>query len=258
MPAPGKPVTKSNSMRFNDPKFAREYEARMTAEAYPGKLLDAAARELTGLERLIDIGAGTGLFALPLAMLGHRVTAVEPSGEMARIMREKTGEDIAPRLSVHAVSWEQWLGWRHDGALCAHSIYGMKDIPAALGKMKLFSGKTVLLVRYDAESRTLSEIIKKRVGQGASLYIEKSAKDFALSVTSALGSLGVPHTAKLLVQRRTTRFADAASEARYYARRIGSDEGAAGNIEEILKEYSEKDEEGYSFENIYADFLITF
>jgi SAM-dependent methyltransferase len=39
--------------------------------------------------RILDFGAGTGRLAVPLAMRGHHVTAVEPSGAMLRVLLRK-------------------------------------------------------------------------------------------------------------------------------------------------------------------------
>jgi FkbM family methyltransferase len=239
-------------MKFNDTRFARDYECRMAAEGYPGALLDAVARELAGLERVIDIGAGTGFFALHLARLGHLVTAVEPSEEMVRIFREKLDDDTAGRIAILNSSWEQWRGRRHDGALCAHSIYGIKETESALEKMKSLAGKTVLLVRNDSESVTLSGLIKARLGNSS------CAKDFTSRITSALDNLGISYSSETLVQKRITSFTDPDAEAEYFADHTGAGAEKAGVIAAILREHVTRDGNGFRFENVYSDRMILF
>ena len=239
-------------MKFNDTRFARDYEGRMTAEGYPGGLLDAVARELAGLERVIDIGAGTGFFALHLARLGHLVTAVEPSEEMVRIFREKLDDVTAARIAILNSSWEEWRGRRHDAALCAHSIYGIKDTEGALEKMKALAGKSVLLVRKDGESVTLSGLIKARLGNSA------CSKDFTGRITSALDTLGIAYTTETLVQKRETSFTDLDAEAEYFADHTGAGAGKTGEIASILREHVMRNGNGYRFENVYTDIKFVF
>jgi hypothetical protein len=239
-------------MKFNETQFARDYEERMTAEGYPGSLLDTVARELAGLERVIDIGAGTGLFALPLAGAGHLVTAVEPSHEMVSIMLKKMDDDTSRRVGIHECSWEESRGQMHDAALCAHSIYGMADARGALEKMKSLAGRTVLLVRDDAASTTLSGIVKSRAG------INRCAKDFIGTVSSALEGLGIPYRTERLSQERTSRFSDMDAEAAYYARHTGAGEENLELIISVLRGHVTRDGGWYRFNNIYHDVMFVF
>ncbi len=239
-------------MKFNDAQFARDYEERMSAEGYPGSLLETVARELDGLERVIDIGAGTGLFAIPLARAGHLVTAIEPSREMTAIMQEKMDDDASRRIGIHRCSWEEWRGWRHDAVLCAHSIYGMTDAKRSLEKMKALAGKTVLLVRDDAASVTLSGIIKSHLG------INRCAKDIPGNVTSALETLGIRYRAVKLTQERISTFSDISAETAYYARHTGAGDVSRGLIEELLAHHAVRDGAGFRFVNVYRDTMFLF
>ncbi len=49
--------------------------------------------ELPDVARIVDIGAGTGRLALPLAVRGYAVTAVEPSGPMLEQLAAKDADD---------------------------------------------------------------------------------------------------------------------------------------------------------------------
>jgi len=86
---------------------------------------------------VLDIGAGPGTLAVPLAQRGCRVTAVEPSAPMRRAL-----QDYADRagVTVHLVCepWEQVdlteLGGPFDFVVASFSLM-MIDLRAALAKM---------------------------------------------------------------------------------------------------------------------------
>jgi len=68
--------------------FERLAEAYRARPPYPPALV-ARLSELAGPGRtVVDLGAGTGLLAVPLARAGHRVFAVEPAGAMLAVCAE--------------------------------------------------------------------------------------------------------------------------------------------------------------------------
>ncbi|HVZ74615.1 MAG TPA: class I SAM-dependent methyltransferase [Polyangia bacterium] len=78
-------------------KMADVYDAR---PPYPAALVDALAA-LAGPPgaRVVDLGAGTGHLALPLAARGYAVTAIEPAREMLEALR---AEAAARGLTIDA------------------------------------------------------------------------------------------------------------------------------------------------------------
>jgi SAM-dependent methyltransferase len=78
-------------------RMAGVYDAR---PAYPAELLDALCAVAPAGCRLLDVGAGIGHLALPLAQRGLAVTAVEPALAMIERLR---GAASARGLSVDAL-----------------------------------------------------------------------------------------------------------------------------------------------------------
>jgi len=121
---------------------------------YPGALLDRVTSYATPGGTVLDIGAGTGVFALPLARQARRVTTVEPSPAQASQLREAIAREGASNVAILEQRWEdvdsEALGG-HDLVLAIHSLQ-MDDIAAALRKMCLVARRRLLLVHPAASS----------------------------------------------------------------------------------------------------------
>lgn len=77
-------------------RMAHVYDAR---PPYPAALIDALAA--LG-QSALDLGAGIGHIALPLAALGRQVTAVEPAREMLALLERRAEEQSLSVRAVHA------------------------------------------------------------------------------------------------------------------------------------------------------------
>ena len=56
--------------------------------------------------RILDIGAGTGSFAIPFTQQGGRVTALEPAEELVKIMKENMKNEGVEELFIISEKWE--------------------------------------------------------------------------------------------------------------------------------------------------------
>jgi S-adenosylmethionine-dependent methyltransferase len=95
-------------------------------------LLDGSSEQ-----RILDIGGGTGGFAVRLAALGHRVTVIDPSPDaLAALARRADEEDVADRVTglqgdlgnLHELASEA-VDTSADVVLC-HGVLGLVDDPA--------------------------------------------------------------------------------------------------------------------------------
>jgi S-adenosylmethionine-dependent methyltransferase len=89
--------------------------------------------------RVLDVGGGSGMFAVPLARLGHEVTVVDPSADaLATLRRRAETAGVGPRVrgvqgdgdllhEVLAAADDESAGY--DLALC-HSVLEVVDDPA--------------------------------------------------------------------------------------------------------------------------------
>ncbi|GEA19078.1 hypothetical protein E306M_22150 [Moorella sp. E306M] len=88
-----------------------------------------------GLDRdleILDIGCGTGNYALPLARRARRVVALDPAEEMLAILKERAGEEGITNIEPVQMTWEEVdldkQGWRGSFDLVlAFMSPGIKD-----------------------------------------------------------------------------------------------------------------------------------
>jgi len=131
---------------------------------YPGALLQRVAAYARPGGTVLDIGAGTGVFALPLARRAHSVTAVEPSSAQARQLREMIRREGARNISVVEKRWEDVAIEKpasYDLVLAIHSLQ-MDDIAAALRKMCRVADRCLLLVH--PKGNRLSDAMRELFG----------------------------------------------------------------------------------------------
>jgi SAM-dependent methyltransferase len=110
-------------------------------------VLDVLASLLSSDDSVLDIGAGGGRFALPLALTAREVIAVDPSPGMLSILREGMAEhDIANVRCVQGRWPESAAGLQADVALIAHVGYDIEAIGPFLDAMEQAAGRLCVAV----------------------------------------------------------------------------------------------------------------
>jgi SAM-dependent methyltransferase len=99
---------------------------------------------------VMDVGAGGGRLALPLALKCRSLVAVEPSESMASVLTQQAQESGIENVSVVQNEWQDATVDPVDIVLCAHVLYTIRDIGAFLNKLDAHAKKTVLVVIHNA------------------------------------------------------------------------------------------------------------
>lgn len=87
------------------------------------------ARVVSPQTSVLDVGAGTGRFALALAPQANHVTAVEPSAAMLNYLRQDAAEQGLTNLSYVPTSWQDAPeDLSADIVICSHVLYPIRDI----------------------------------------------------------------------------------------------------------------------------------
>lgn len=128
-----------------------------------GEVLTLIAPYLTPGSTVLDVGAGVGRYAIPLAQRTKRVIAVEPSGGMRRFLEEDAKAAGVTNIAVVPATWDQASVEPCDVVLCSHIVYFITNIKAFLEKVRdTCRGHCFLAVRTnqrDAPLRVLWELI---------------------------------------------------------------------------------------------------
>jgi len=145
-----------SSKLFNDPSHnwnkrenAERYDTSSRSEYDDRVKITIAGLDITKNSRVLDIGAGPGTLALPLAPLVREVTAIEPGEGMISILNERASKEKIANITSLRKRWEdidisQDLHGMYDVVIASLSLT-MSDIREALRKMNAVSTDYVYL-----------------------------------------------------------------------------------------------------------------
>jgi SAM-dependent methyltransferase len=97
---------------------------------------------------VLDIGAGTGAWSIPLAGRAARVTAVDSSAAMITVLRQNIACEAVTNVDVVAGSWPDVDVETHDYSLAANSVYGSADLPRFVERMLALTRRTCFMVLH--------------------------------------------------------------------------------------------------------------
>lgn len=124
---------------------------------------------LTNSDTVLDMGAGTGRFAVPMAKCAAHLTALEPSAKMASYL-EKSMEDAG--LSNYTIVRKRWEDVKigedipvHDVVFASNSL-GFPDLADGLKKLDEAAGKAVHILWFAGPERhQMDPELKSRLGR---------------------------------------------------------------------------------------------
>lgn len=115
---------------------------------------------------LLDIGAGTGKWSVFAAPYASKVTALEPSLAMQDVLREKIQKQRIANINIVTGTWPEDEVESHDYVLASHSMYGVGNFKAFVGKMSAAAKKAcIMLLRAPYAGAVMAVAAKKVLGQ---------------------------------------------------------------------------------------------
>ena len=138
-----------SSHNWNDPENAKRYAANSQSQYDDRVKTTIAGLDITKDTRVLDIGAGPGTLAIPLAPLVQEITAIEPGAGMVSVLTEQCRARGISNISCVQKRWEDIdpdrdLKGPYDIVIASLSLT-MEDIRAALLTMDAVSRKYVCL-----------------------------------------------------------------------------------------------------------------
>ena len=111
-------------------------------------LLGLLTQKIEPHHTLIDVGAGPGRLALPLALKCRHVVAVEPSSSMGGAFLEEAALHNISNVSLVRAGWEEAQVEPADVVLCSHVLYTVQDIGAFVRKLEAHAQEWVCVVIF--------------------------------------------------------------------------------------------------------------
>ncbi len=144
----------SERMRAGVPPPTDFWRGRAEAfRADPHRTGDPLLERLHGFtgpgDTVIDVGAGGGRLALPLALRCASVVAVEPSESMAAVLTGQAAESGISNVTLVQSTWEDAVTLPGDVAICAHVVYTVRDIAGFLEKLDAHARRQVVVIVYN-------------------------------------------------------------------------------------------------------------
>ena len=165
-------------------KRAAAYQ-QVTRDEHEATERDLGFLDLRPEDTVLDMGAGTGRLAVPIAGRVAHVTALDPSGGMLSILRERMEQEGRSNYSCVQMRWEEVEIGRdiepHDVVIAAFSL-GFYDLGAALDKLDQAARRAVYLFWHAGEWRGPEEMVLYQAVFGEEGSLQKGYPDYSYPV----------------------------------------------------------------------------
>ena len=219
------------------------YERADARGDYAARVLAAIPDLLAGCRSALDVGAGFGALALPLAHRLDRVTALEPAPAMAAALRRAVRRHALSNVVVIEAAWGDAPVEPHDLVVCAHVGPLLRPGSTFLSAVGAVARRRVLLIR-DASGGDdkffFSELYPLMIGRP---YV-RCAHDTELK--TALRALGIEPAVTTIEYRSDQPFATLDEACDFWMTYLGLDSAVARvRLRVFLRERLRRDGQGW-------------
>lgn len=225
------PPARRNREFFWDERKVAWYQRALARSDYAEAVLRAVDVLLGECEDALDIGAGCGALAIPLARRMERVTALEPAPAMAQSLRREARRWGLGNITVIEGAWGDVALSPHDLVLCAHVGGLLNGDSPFLTQVLALARRAVVLIREadpDRDKFFFKELYPKLLGRQY-----RACCDYAETVT-ALERLGVSPSVALVDYRSDQPFDDLEEACDFWMEYLGL---VGGPVRTFLREF---------------------
>ena len=147
-------------------RIAERYDRESSLAVAAPELVAWVASLLDAEDDLLDVGAGTGAFALPIARHLRAVTAAEPSPGMLRVLARKRDRAEAPNLTVVRAGWEDDRLKPHAVVLGVNSLYRVLDLRAWFDRVHRLARRRVVVILTDGRQPPIPASVAAALAPG--------------------------------------------------------------------------------------------
>lgn len=189
--------------------------AAYSAELAPDDPLFLRLRAIVRPEdTVLDVGAGAGRYAVPLAGLARMVTAVEPSPAMRRHLAARLDAAGLDNVAVVGATWPDAEVAPADVTLCAHVVYGVREILPFLRALDQHTRRLCLIAIRVEQHPGMIELARLTLDE------ERVRQPALIDLYNALAALDIAADVRIGPVSSGFRFADHADAAAHYADRL--------------------------------------
>ena len=129
---------------------------------YPDSLLEFVMSRLEPGWTVLDVGAGVGRWAIPIAGRVRAVTCVEPSSAMRQMLEERSRAHGRRNVTTVGMPWPEADVPVHDVAVAVFSMYTSPDLVGFVRKMEASARQACYLaLRVPAHDGIIGELSER-------------------------------------------------------------------------------------------------
>lgn len=140
-------------------RFARGIDA-------PDPLRDPMLAQIEPGDTVLDVGAGSGRYSIPIAAKAREVIAVEPSPGMRQALQDEAQRRGVETIRVVASDWLSADAPVADAVVCAHVLYFTPEVEAFVGKLDEHGRRVCMaVIRIDQMQANLAGLFEAIWGE---------------------------------------------------------------------------------------------
>lgn len=125
---------------------ANWYRKGLKYSTLPKAALDIVLPETRDCKTFLDVGSGCGTLAIPLAKADKKVTALDHSPAMIKLLAEEIKNKKLKNIKTINAAWGEVEIKSHDAIICANVPELLKDSIGFLKQANTFARKAVFLI----------------------------------------------------------------------------------------------------------------